>query len=211
MANQTYDFDRWAEYLTVTVAENASRCDLGHNQVKKIQLNFNDQSLNPIGFKVTLSNELIARYNKHKQSNEDASYPIDYNYQSPSSIALHGNTQDSTGKSFIQQATRLDNSFYGEGWALQLPGSIPNLLMQLSLRSAALMLAKQLKHQGVELSEDFSVQFFKGGNYLSFFYEPISVALRAQVALYLRDKRIKTLASEMCFKHAENRKWFMGL
>jgi hypothetical protein len=211
MANPTYDFDRWAEYLTVTVAENTARCDRGHNKVKKIQLNFNEQSPNPLDFKVTLSNELIARNSSHTQSNEDSSYPIDYSYQNPSSIALHGNAQDSTGKTFIQQATKLDNNFYGEGWALQLPGSIPNLLIQLSLRSTALMLPKQLEHLGVTLSDDFSVQFFKEGNYLSFFYEPLTSALRAQAALYLGNKRIKTLASGICFKHAKNRKWFMGL
>ena len=208
---QTYDFDRWAEYLTVTLAENTSRCDLGNNRVKKIQLNFSAQSLNPISFKVTLDNELIARYNRHKKSNDDASYPIDYSYQSPSSIALHGNMQDSTAKTFIKQAIRLDNTFYGAGWSLQLPGSIPNILMQLALRSTAMLLPKQLSHQGVELSEEFCVQFFNGNDFMSFFYEPLIQALSAQASLYLTDKRIKTLASGVCFKHMENRKWFMVL
>ena len=208
---QTYDFDRWAEYLTVTLAENTSRCDLGHNRVKKIQLNFSEQSLNPISFKVTLDNELIARYNRHKKTNKDASYPIDYSYQSPSSIALHGNMRDSTAKTFIEQATRLDDTFYGTGWSIQLPGSIPNILMQLALRSTAIMLPQQLTHQGVELSDDFSVQFFDGSNFMSFFYEPLLQALSAQVDMYLTDKRIKTLASGVCFKHMENRKWFMDL
>lgn len=208
---QTYDFDRWAEYLTVTIAENTSRCQLANNQVKKIQLNFNEHSLNPINFKVILDNELIAQYNHHKKSNPDASYPIVYTYQSPSSIALHGNKQDSTGNTFIKQATRLDNTFYGEGWSLNLPGSIPNILMRLALRSTANMLPKQLKHQGVELSEDFCVQFFDGSNYMSFFYDSLQQSLTDQAQLYLTDKRIKTLASGICFKHMENRKWFMGL
>ncbi len=206
-----YDFDRWAEYLTVTLAENCARCHLGANSIKKIHVNLSNRIYYPPSYKVILSNELIAQCNGNKQANSDASYPIDYYYQSPSKIAFNSHQPDPVAKMFIKQACSLDKTFYGDGWSLNLPSSIPFLLMQLALRSVSKLLPKQLNHQGVELSEDFSVQFYDGSNYLSFYYETLKQDLNSQVNLYLSDKRIKTLASAMCFKHMENRRWFMGL
>ncbi len=213
MAKHTpmYNFDRWAEYLTVTLAENCARCHLGSNRVKKIHINVSASTPYPPSYKVILDNELIAQCNGHKKANSDASYPIDYYYQSPSGISPKSFQLDPVANTFVKRATDLDNAFYVDGWSLKQPGSIPFLLMHMALRSVTKLLPKQLKHQGVELSEDFTVQFYDGQNYLSFFYDSLKQDLANQVAMYMTDKRIKTHASGVCFKHLENRHWFMEL
>ena len=58
--SKNYVFDQWAEFLTVTICENISRCLLGQSKVKKVRLTLSEQSNWPVKFKVILDNELMS-------------------------------------------------------------------------------------------------------------------------------------------------------
>lgn len=212
MANSSpaYHFDSWAEFLTVTLAENVSRCQLGLNQVKKVRLSLAHKQNWPCHFKVILDNERVAQYNQHTP-HSDASYDINYLYKSPSDIPNGHSIEDRVAKQFIPKALKEDDAFFADAWSLTSPGCIPYLLKLLAFRSASKMMSKQLSHQGVELTEDFSVQFYDGDNYLSFSYDAIKQELSRQIQFYMGNSGVKKMASQICFKHKINQDWFMSL
>lgn len=212
MANSpAYHFDLWAEFLTVTLAENISRCQLGLNKVKKVRLSLADKQNWPCHFKVILDNERVAQYNHHKTPHSDASYDIDYMYKSPSDIPNGHSIDDIVAKHFIPKALKQDDAFFADAWSLTTSGCIPHLLKLLAFRSVSKMMEKQLNHQGVDLTDDFSVQFYDGENYLSFSYDAIKQDLSRQVQFYMGNLEVKKLATKICFKHKTNQEWFMDL
>lgn len=211
MSAHHYWFDRWAEYLTVTLAENCSRCELGLNKIEKIRISLTQDALWPTSFKVIMDNGIIASLTKFSPANWDGSHPIQYIYKSPAQIPTSTHPLDDIARDFIKKAHMLDPDFYYQAWSFNQQDSVAHLLWSLSLRSVARIIHKQLIYQGIELSDNFNLQFFDGSNYQSFNYNEITHSLRMQSALYFKDKRILKLLAELCFKHPENRKWFESL
>lgn len=209
-SSPSYSFDQWAEYLTVTIAENISRCQLASNKVKKVRLTLNPKQNWPIHFKVIMDNDRVAQY-PNQTAHSDASYDIDYMYACPCSIPNGQNIDDVVAKKFIPKAQSLDEAFFADAWSLSSNGCIPYLLRQLSFRSVSKLLAKQLQHQGVEMDNDFEVQFYDGENYQSFSYDSIKQELTRQMQFYMGNAQVKELASKLCFKHKINRDWFNSL
>jgi len=213
MANKVpyYHFDNWAEYLTLTLAENIARCHLGRNSVEKVKISVKKADNWPVDFKVILDNNLVAPCNAHKQANVDASYAIDYIYTPNSKIPHLAKGIDHAGELMTKNARVLDKAFYADAWVLEGTNGIASLLRKLALRSTAKLLNKQLHHQGVDISEQFSVQYRDEDNYLSFSYEGIKQELTQLLKLYGNNKEIKKLAAQLYFKRPENRAWFMRL
>jgi len=209
MKKHNYHFDLWAEYLAVSLVENILRCQIGQ-PVKKIRITFSKSNYWPIKFKVILDNELIAPF-EDKTADKDGSYEIEYNFQSPSSIPFGKNVNDPTAKQFIEKAKNLDPNFLKDSWDLEQIGSIPDLLLKLSFRSAIKLIPTLLNKKGLMVSEDLAVQFFDGENYLSFSYDAIRHALVEQSNLYLANKHVRALCSQTCFKHEHNIKWLAAL
>ena len=207
--NAHYDFDRFAEYLCVTLAENTARCQLGSSHVKKIRIYTDQDKLWPTRFKVILDNELIAPV--HSPLNEDASHDIQYIYRCPSSIPFESSAANRITDPFIEQAKQLDSDFYRDAWSFNMPGCIPFLLKEIAFRNVTLNLAKQLQHQGIDMTEDFSVQFHDGENYLSFNYDNITQQISQQMHFYLNNPKVKEQAANISFKHPQNKQWFMSL
>ena len=209
--NPHYDFDRFAEYLCVTLADNVARCELGLNKVHKVRVYTSTSTLWPTSFKALLENELVAPLHPHVGANQDASYDIEYRYRCPSAIPFKAQQASSITSPFIEQAKKVDNDFYTDAWSLSLPGCIPYLLKQMAYRNVTQNLAKQLQHQGVEITEDFSVQFHDGENFLSFNYDNLTQQISQQIQFYLSDSKVKQIASDVCFKYPQNKQWFMSL
>ncbi|MGR6871659.1 hypothetical protein ACU6U9_15325 [Pseudomonas sp. HK3] len=207
--NAHYDFDRFAEYLCVTLADNAARCEHGLNKIQKIRVYTSKDKLWPTRFKVILDNELIASMQTHV--NDDASHNIQYRYRCPSSIPFEANAGSRITNLFIEQAKSLDADFYREAWSFNIPGCLPFLLKELAYRNVTQNLAKQLQHQGIHTTDDFSVQFHDGENFLSFNYGNIAQQITQQIHFYLTDPKVKQLATDISFKHPQNKQWFMGL
>lgn len=207
--NAHYDFDRFAEYLCVTLAENTARCQLGSSKVKKVRIYTTTDKLWPTRFKVILDNELIAPV--HSPINEDASHDIQYIYRCPSSIPFESSAARRITDPFIEQAKQIDTDFYRDAWSLNIPGCIPFLLREMAFRNVTRNLAKQLQHQGIDMTEDFSVQFHDGENYLSFNYDNITQQISQQINFYLNNPKVKEHAANISFKHPQNRQWFMRL
>lgn len=206
-----YNFDCWAENLTTNLAENIARCQLGQNKIEKVRVNLRNLHYWPETFKVILDNSLMAQCNAHKPVLEDNSYLIDYIYPTPCKVPRTASEADPAGAGFYSKGKKLDANFYKDGWTLKEGGSIASILRRLALRSCARLLAKQLQHQGVEISDQFNVQFHDENNYLIFSYEGLKQELKLQMDLYAVNPNIRKLASQIYFKHAENRKWFMGI
>lgn len=209
MAKSTlnYHFDRFAEFLNVTLAENIARCQLGLNKVNKVRIYLDKDMIWPKSYKVILDNELVAP--GLTKQNSDASYDIHYLYATPSNIPKYLKRSDHTVSAFIEKAKSIDPEFYADSWSLTMSGCLPVILKEFAFRSVTQNLAKQLKHQGIDLSEAFEVQFHDGENFLSFSYDNLRQHLKQQIQFYLSDARVKKLASEICFKHPENQRWFM--
>ena len=212
MANlsKNYHFDQWAEFLAVTLSENVVRCQIGQNKVKKVRLTLNPDSNWPVTFKAILDNELIASYPSHNALH-DGAYDIDYMYSTACQVPYGTNITDAAAKAFINYAKSLDENFLSDTWSLENTSSIPSLLRQLSFRSLSDLLPKQLIHQGINLSDDFSVQFFDGNNYLSFSYDSIKQNIVNQLGYYFANSLIKEAAVKTCFKHKSNQEWFKAL
>ena len=207
--NAHYDFDRFAEYLCVTLAENTARCQQGLNKIHKIRIYTSNDKLWPINFKVILDNELIAPMSS--PTNDDASHDIQYFYRCPSSIPFEASAADRITAPFIDQAKQLDPDFYSDAWSFKTADTLPSLLKNLAYRNVTHNLAKQLQHQGIDISPDFSVQFHDGDNYLSFNYDNITQQISQQIHFYLNNAKVKQLACDICFKHTQNKQWFMGI
>ncbi|NVK36583.1 MAG: hypothetical protein HWE18_01540 [Gammaproteobacteria bacterium] len=206
-----YDFDRFAEFLCVTLAENTARCQLGLNKVQKVRIFTHSDQLWPVSFKVILDNELVAPPHPSLKPNQDASYDIQYYYRCPSSIPVSASEAQRITDPFILQAKALDAEFYADAWSFNMPGCLPYLLKDMAFRNVSRNLARQLKHQGIEISDDFSVQFHNGENFLSFNYDSLVQQIQQQIQFYLSHSNVKQLAADMCFAHAVNKQWFMGL
>lgn len=209
--NPHYDFDRFAEYLCVTIADNVARCQLSQNKVQKVRIYTSNDALWPTAFKVLLENELVAPLHSHTISNADASYDISYRYRCPSAIPFKAAQASSITSPFIEQAKKMDTDFYTDAWSLSLPGCIPYLLKQVAYRNVSLNLAKQLQAQGIAISEEFSVQFHDGENFISFNYDNLTQQISQQIQFYLNDEKVKQIACDVCFKHPQNKQWFMSL
>lgn len=206
-----YDFDRFAEFLCVTLAENAARCQLGLNKVQKIRVFTHADRLWPVSFKVILDNELVAPAHPSFKHNQDASYDINYYYRCPSSIPMLASESHRITDPFVMQAKALDSEFYADAWLLNMPGCLPYLLKDMAFRNVSRSLARQLQHQGIDISNDFSVQFHDGENFLSFNYDNLVQQIQQQIQFYLSNDKVKQLAADMCFKHPANKQWFMSL
>jgi hypothetical protein len=208
--DQHYYFDLWAEYLTVTLSENVARCQLGISKVKTIRITLSDGLNFPKAFKVILDNGLIAP-STHEKPNTNHVYEIDYLYKSPSLIPFGKNITDPVTQLFSSQAKKIDPDFLSDNWSLNNQKSIPSLLRQLALRNVSTMIAKQLQHQGIDMTDDFSLQFFDGSNYLSLSYDALRQDLVEQIQFYFRQDKIRSKAAAVCFKHTHNQNWFNSL
>lgn len=209
MIKHFYYFDLWAEYLTVTLAENINRCDL-IQPVKKVRITLSNEANWPVKFKVILDNELIA-VNPNKPTDQDGNHDIEYFYQSPSSIPFGKNILDTTSEQFINKVRTIDPLFLSDAWTLHNPKSIPSLLLNLAFRSVIKLLPFQLQKQGIQVSEQLAIQFFDGSNYLSFSYDAIRHSLLEQSNLYLINNEVSQLAASTCFKHEHNKQWLNAL
>lgn len=207
--NLHYDFDRFAEYLSVTLAENTARCQLGLNKIQKIRIYTSADKLWPTSFKVILENELVAPC--AGEANDDASYNIQYMYRCPSDIPLEAAQAGPIAQSFIEKAKQLDGDFYSDAWSFSMPGCLPFLLKEMAYRNVTFTLARQLQHQGIEITDDFSMQFHDGDNFLSFNYDNLVQQISQQIQFYLSNPSVKQLACDVCFKHPQNKQWFMSL
>lgn len=213
MAHPTahYDFDRFAEFLCVTLAENTARCQLGLNKIQKIRVYTHPDKLWPTSFKVILENELVAAAPSDTQISKDAAHNIQYMYRCPSSIPYAASEANRITEPFIQLAKQHDDEFYADAWLFNMPGCLPYLLKELALRNVTLNLARQLQHQGIAITDDFSVQFYDGENYLSFNYDNLIQQIKQQMNFYLNNAAVKQLACDTCFHHGHNKQWFMSL
>jgi hypothetical protein len=205
-----YHFDLWAEYLTVTLSTNIARCHLGNSQVKTIRIILSDALNYPESFKVILDNGLIAA-STHEKLNSDHIYEIDYLYQSPCLIPFGKNISDPVAKHFSSEAKKIDSDFLTNNWSLNNSKSIPSILRLFALRGVSQMLHKQISHQGINMTDDFSVQFFDGSNYLSLSYDALRSDLVEQMQFYFKNSKIKSQAADLCFKHTNNKKWFNSI
>lgn len=206
-----YYFDQWAENLTINLAENVARCHLGQNKVEKVRINLRHLQYWPESFKVILDNSLVAQCNAHKPVLEDNSSLIDYIYPSSCKVPRTASEPDLVSAGFYSKGKKLEPNFYLDGWILNEANSIASILRRLALRNCSRLLAKQLQHQGVEISDQFNVQFHDEDNYLIFSYEGLKQELKLQMDLYALNPSVRKLASQIYFKHTENRKWFMGI
>ncbi|GAA6134273.1 hypothetical protein NBRC116188_10620 [Oceaniserpentilla sp. 4NH20-0058] len=204
-----YHFDRFAEFLNVTLAENIARCQLGLNKVHKIRIYLDKDKVWPKSYKVILDNELVA--NGNTSQNPDASYDIQYQYAIPSNIPKYLKRTDHCMSEFINKAKSIDPEFYGEAWSLSMHSCIPFILKEFAFRNVSQNLSKQLTYQGVALSPSFEVQFYDGENFLSFSYDSLVQQLKQQIQFYLTDPNVKALTAQSCFKHPDNQSWFLSL
>jgi hypothetical protein len=205
-----YYFDLWAEYLTSTLSENVARCQRVNRKVKKVRLNLPGTLNSPNTLKVILDNGLIASLPNQK-SNADGSHDINYPYQSPSLMPFDKRSVDPVAKYFCTLARQTDPDFLTDYWSLSVDNSVPSLLRLLALRSVSAMIPKQLQHQGIDFTDDFTVQYFDGDNYLSLSYDAIRQGLLEQIQFYLGNPAIKKQAINSCFKHEHNKNWFNSI
>jgi len=212
MGKPVYHFDRWAEFLAVTLAENIARCVISQSPVQKVRVQLDRQQNWPVGFKVILENTLLAKQPNQRTLEDDPTVnAIDYYYRCPSQLPRGKDAADTVAEQFIPAAQKWDDAFYPDAWSLKIDDCIPALLRSMALRSLARLLPQQLRHQGVDLSHNFSVQFYDGENFLSFFYDAITEDLKRQIGFYLGDTRVFAEATQLCFKHEENKRWFKSL
>ena len=209
--NTHYDFDRFSEYLCVTFAENAARCQVGLNKIQRMRIYTRADALWPTSFKVLLDNELVAPMQNGMAANQDASYDIQYIYRCPSSIPFIASEANRITDPFIGQARQQDADFYKDAWSFNISGCLPFLLKEMAYRNVTLNLASQLQHLGIEITEDFSVQFHDGENFVSFNYDNLTQQIGQQIQFYLTHDKVKQLAADICFKHTQNKQWFMNL
>lgn len=204
-----YHFDLWAEYLAVTLANNLANCDLANNQLEKLRLYIDPQTQWPVRYKAVMHNHLIAC---NSQSNhQDGSTQIHYLYRNPCFIPSNANTKDSVTHQFLNTVSKWQPDFYENAWNLAEQASIPSIMRQLALRSFIKVLTAQLKYQGIQLQKNFDVQFFDGQNYKTFYYDSLVNELKDNCALYLTHNKSKQLAADVCFKHKQNKLWFLNL
>jgi hypothetical protein len=208
--SNNYHFDLWAEYLTVTLSENVAHCQLGSSKIKTIRITLSDQLNYPKAFKVILDNGLVAE-SKHQTPNSDHIYEIDYLYQSPCLIPFGKNITDPIAKHFCSAAKKINSDFLSDNWSLNNSKSIPSILRQLALRNISRIIAVQLRNQGIQMSDDFSLQYFDGSNYLSLSYDALRSDLVEQIQFYFKNSKIKKQAADLCFKHSNNKAWFNSL
>ena len=208
--SKNYVFDQWAEFLTVTICENISRCQLGQSKVKKVRLTLSEQSNWPVKFKVILDNELIAPF-PGNTAFSDGSHEIDYVYQAPNQVPYGKNLADPVAKRFIEKAKSIDSNVLSDTWSLHTSNSIPSLLRQLAFRSMSTLIPKQLVHNDIAITADFALQFFDGSNYVSLSYDAIKQELSEQIQFYFANSEIKNAAANCCFKHSDNKAWFLSI
>jgi hypothetical protein len=208
--SNNYHFDLWAEYLTVTLSENVARCQLGSGKIKTIRITLSDQLNYPKAFKVILDNGLVVE-SKHQIPNSDHIYEIDYLYQSPCLIPFGKNITDPIAKRFCSAAKKIDSDFLSDNWSLNNSKSILSILRQLALRNVSHIISDQLQNQGIQMSDDFSLQYFDGSNYLSLSYDALRSDLVEQIQFYFKNSNIKQQAADLCFKHPNNKAWFNSL
>lgn len=212
MGKPVYHFDRWAEFLAVTLAENIARCSISQSPIHKVRIQLSHDQYWPIGYKAVLENGLVAKQ-AHQLTieSDDSVNAVEYFYRCPTQLPKTKAVSDTVAEQFIPAAKKWDDAFYDDAWSLKLGDCIPALLLQLSFRSVVKLLPQQLKHQGLDISEDFSVQYYDGENFLSFIYDSVVDQLKRQIGFYLGDERVFNEALNLCFKHEENKKWFKQL
>ena len=204
-----YHFDLWAEYLAVTLTSNLANYDLAENQLEKLRLYIDPQTQWPVRFKAVLHNHLVV---SNAQSNhQDGSTHIQYLYRNPCFIPSNTHTKDPVAHHVLNTVSKWQPDFYANAWNLAERDSIPTLIRQLALRSFVKVLTAQLKYQGIELHENFDVQFFDGLNYKTFYYDSLVNELKDKSVLYLTHEKSKQLAADVCFKHKQNKLWFLNL
>lgn len=212
MGKPVYHFDRWAEFFTVTLAENIARCSISQSPIQKVRIQLDNQQFWPVGYKAILENGLVIKQAHQKAlDNDPAVNAMEYYYRCPTQLPRFKQDADKIAEVFIPAAQKWDDAFYADAWSMKMGDCIPALLLNFAFRSACKLLPQQLKHQGLDISEDFSVQYYDGENFMSYFYDSMADALKRQIGFYLSDERVFNAATELCFKHSENRRWFKSL
>lgn len=206
----SYAFDTFAEYLSVTLAENIARCPLGTNRVKKIRLGFQPEYHWPVTMKVILENDLVVS-RAQSQAKEDGSFAIDYMFHCSALIPNSKQVDDKVAQRFLTGAKKIDPDFYEDAWSLTIPGCIPSLILKLAFRNLQRSLPNQLRSKGIDLTPEFNVLFFNGRDYEIYTYDGIKQEIIRQMGFYLTDNKVKALAADCCFSHVDNRDWLEQL
>jgi len=212
MANQTnqYNFDSWAEFLTINMAENIRRCERSQEKLKKLHIELDPHDYKPTRFKAILDSDRVATHTNTSADAEDGYSSIQSFYNCPTALADQ-EASAKIGRDFIAAAQKQDSAFFDDAWLLTMDGCIPHLLTQFALRSMSKMMAEQLRFVGVDINDDFYVQFHVNDNTVSLSYDELVLALKRQMGFYLTNLKVKKMACEICFRHKENKVWFMSL
>jgi hypothetical protein len=199
MAEQlrTYWYDRWVEYMALTLAENVASC-LMHNQpLAKLRLEYSPGSLLPDCFKGIYSNGLLLQSTHHLLlSPQEANvYRLHTPYQNPCELPQMKDAPDLARDNFVKKALRADPVFYEYAFNFSRADITPQVLQE----------------HGIDLSDDFQVQIFDGKNFMSFYNGTAQAQLKQQLALYFRDNQVFKLLNQLCFYRRENQSWLQGL
>lgn len=215
MAEQlrTYWYDRWVEYMALTLAENVASC-LMHNQpLAKLRLEYSPGSLLPDCFKGIYSNGLLLQSTHHRLLNgQDANvYHLHTPYKNPCELPQMKNGPDLARDNFVKKALRADPVFYEYAFNFSREDNVPALLLHMALHSLVKITPQVLREHGIDLTDDFQVQIFDGKNFLSFYAGTAQAQLKQQLALYFRDNQVFKLLNQLCFYRRENQSWLQSL
>jgi len=205
-----YNFDSWAEFITVNLAENIRQCARHHERLKRLHIELDERTEKPIRFKAILESDRVAQHPRISTNAEDGYTPIEAIYQCPTALGDDKLT-DQISNTFIETAQKEDSAFFADAWSVNMDGCIPHILLQFALRSMSRMMRQQLQFVGVDSSDDFHVHFHHQGDTLALAYDELLLALKRQMGFYLTNLKVKKMACEICFRHKENKVWFMGL
>lgn len=205
-----YNFDSWAEYLTINLAENIRQCARQQEKLKRLHIELDSETHSPARFKAILESDRVAVHPRISANANDGYTAIESTYQCATALANDKQTNQ-VSENFISQAQKEDSAFFADAWSLNMEGCIPHILMQFALRSMSRMMAQQLHFVGVNTTEDFQVQLHYKGDVIALAYDELLLSLKRQMGFYLTNLKVKKMACEICFRHKENKIWFMSL
>lgn len=214
MAEQlrTYWYDRWVEYMSVTLAANIASCQ-SNQPLAKLRLEYSPGSLLPDCFKGIFANGLLLHSDGHQplSQNENNVYRLNTVYINPCEIPQQFNAQDIARENFVKKALRADPVFYEYAFNFSRPDNVPALLLHMALHSLVKITPAVLRKHGIALSDDFQVQIFDGKNFMSFYDGTDQAQLRQQLSLYFRNDQVFKLLNQLCFYRRENQSWLQSL
>lgn len=215
MAEQlrTYWYDRWVEYMAVTLAANLTYCQSSNQPLAKLRLEYSPGSLLPDCFKGIYANGLLLQSNQHKTlgKGENSVYQLNQVYENPCELPAKMDSRDIARENFVKKALRADPVFYEYAFNFSRPDNVPALLLHMALHSLVKITPEVLRKKGIQLSDDFQVQIFDGKNFMSFYDGTDQAQLRQQLSLYFRNDQVFKLLNQLCFYRRENQSWLQSL